>query len=544
LISSVVGQDRTNEPSQVVVLYNTRERNSQAVAEFYARERGIPENNLIGLACSHPAVISWADYEKQVTGPLREQLGERNLARFTSEIIPATSEQAGSVRHRLTTSKVRYLVLVYGMPYRIANDTNLVDTLSEKVPPHLRNNGAALDNELILLPSSGLFALAGPANNPFQGATNVSALHPGNGVFLVSRLDGPTPELAKGLVTKALQAERDGLWGRAYFDLRGLADGPYKAGDDWIGSAANIARTLGFETYVDRAGTTLPLGFPLSEVALYAGWYDQDVSGPFTLPTVEFAPGAIAYHLHSFSARNPRSTTKHWVGPLIDRGATVTLGCVDEPFLQMTPNIGVFFARLAAGFNVGEAFLASTPTLSWQNIVIGDPLYRPFLPNLLERGREMNRTNSPLLPWAITQTLNFQLNQGKTTDEVIKALEEIPGTTNSIVLTEKLARLYEQKSRIKQAITLGQRALVLGGTPQQRVRLFLDLAEWQRTLDRPKDAFATLEQFSQEFPGHPKLLAVRREQLDYARDLDLTGEVARLKGEIERLASPGTSVGK
>ncbi len=528
----------TNEAARVVVLYNTRDRDSRDVAEFYAQQRGIPDHHLIGLTCSHATIITRSDYEKQVAEPLREQLEARGLAKFSADVVPSAGDQLGTVRYRLANSRIRYLVPVFGMPYRIAHDTNRVDKALEKVPAHMRNNGAALDNELMLLPADGLYSLSGPANNPLHGATNSADLHPGAGVFLVSRLDGPSAELAKGLVTKAMQAERDGLWGRAYFDLRGLKNGAYKLGDEWIGNAASIARNMGFDTYVDNKPATLSVGFPLSEVALYAGWYDAEVSGPFTLPVVEFAPGAIAYHLHSFSAYSPRNANKNWVGPLVSRGATVTMGCVDEPFLQLTPNVGIFFARLAVGFNVAEAFLAATPSLSWQNISVGDPLYRPFRPNPLERGREMNRTNSPLLPWALVQTINFQLNQGRSVDEAIKALEDLPGTTSSPVLSERLARLYEEKSRIRQAITFGQYALAAGGTPQQRVRLLLDLAKWQRTLDRSRDAFETLEQFAQEFPGHPQLLAARRDQLSHARRLDLDDDVSRLQAEIERLTPP------
>lgn len=537
-IDRLRAQDSASEASQVVVLYNTRDKSSREVAEFYADARGIPADRLIGLACAHPTVISRDEYERQIVGPLRDQLEGRGLARFSSEIVPAADNQPGAVRYRMTASKVRYLVTVYGMPYRIGNDTNRADHFGSDTPPHVRKNGAAVDNELILLPSDGQYPIAGAANNPFLNHTNPAALNPANGVFLVSRLDGPTPELAKGLVSKALQAERQGLWGRAYFDIRGIKDGAYRQGDEWIEGAAGIARFLGFDTYVDRASGTLPVGFPLSEVALYAGWYDQDVSGPFTLPSVEFAPGAIAYHIHSYSAGNPRSDEKHWVGPLVARGATVTMGCVDEPFLQATPNIAVLLGKLARGHNLGEAYLAATPTLSWQNILIGDPLYRPFVPNLLERAREMFRTNSPLLPWAVVQTVNFQVVGGTNVDVAIRALEQMPGSTNSPVMAEKVARLYETKTRLKPAIQYAQFALAAGGTPQQRVRLLLDMAEWQRVLGQTQDSFKTLEQFAVEFPGHPRLLAVRKDQLDLARDLALSAEVTRLKQEVERLTPP------
>ena len=178
---------------------------------------------------------------------------------------------------------------------------------------------------------------------------------------------------------KAIQAETDGLWGRAYFDLRGITNADYKLGDDWIRGASEICRRLGFETVVDENPGTFPVSFPLSQVAFYAGWYDESVSGPFTRPIVEFMPGAIAYHLHSFSAGTIRSTTRNWVGPLLAKGATATMGCVNEPYLTGTPDVATFFARiLFFGFSFGEAAYAAQGQLSWQTTVIGDPLYRPF----------------------------------------------------------------------------------------------------------------------------------------------------------------------
>src|SRR5689334_3507560 len=83
---------------------------------------------------------------------------------------------------------------------------------------------------------------------------------------------------------------------------------------------------------------------------------------PTTRPAVEFVPGAFAYHLHSFSAASLRSTTRNWVGPLLAKGATITMGCVDEPYLSGTPDVAVFVSRLIFfGFTFGQAAYASQP---------------------------------------------------------------------------------------------------------------------------------------------------------------------------------------
>src|SRR5204863_5508185 len=149
------------------------------------------------------------------------------------------------------------------------------------------------DSELALLPLiEQKLPLGGPLKNILFGVTNAGWLHPTNGLLLVTRLDGPSPEIARGLVDKALQAEVDGLWGRAYFDLRNITDPGYKMGDDWIRGASEVCRHLGFETTVDERSGTFPASFPMSQIAFYMGWYDEDASGPFTQPKVEFMPGA------------------------------------------------------------------------------------------------------------------------------------------------------------------------------------------------------------------------------------------------------------
>src|SRR5206468_3050118 len=157
-------------------------------------------------------------------------------------------------------------------------------------------------------------ALSGPFPNHFSGSTNSAVLNPVNGLLMVTRLDGPNFDIANGLVDKAMEAEESGLWGRAYFDARGLTNSSYLRGDELIKNAYESARRYGFESILDDNPSTFPPGAPLSHIALYFGWYDSMVSGPFTRPKVEFMPGAIAYHLHSFSAHQLRTVDQYWVG--------------------------------------------------------------------------------------------------------------------------------------------------------------------------------------------------------------------------------------
>src|SRR5262249_18763372 len=251
--------------------------------------------------------------------------------------------------------------------------------------------------------------------------------------------DGPSAEIARGLVDKAIQAETDGLWGRAYFDLRGITDPNYKPGDDWIRGASEICRRLGFETIVDNQPWTFPPEFPMSQIANYCGWYDGAMSGPFTRKQVELMPGAFAYHLHSFSAAALRSATNTWVGPLLARGATISMGCVDEPYLSGTPQVAIFIARFVyAGMTFGEAAYAAQPVLSWQTPIVGDPLYRPFGTPLEQLRTELDAKHNPVIEWYYLRLVDLNLANGRPAAPWARYLEALPVTSQSPVLTEKL----------------------------------------------------------------------------------------------------------
>lgn len=197
-------------------------------------------------------------------------------------------------------------------------------------------------------------------------------------VLLVSRIDGPTPELARGLIDKAMAAERDGPQGIVYLDARGLArqkEG-YGAYDQYLRDLAAVLRLktqlrvrLDNKPDVYRAGQC-------PETMLYCGWYSvRKYVDAFT-----FVGGAVGYHLASFEAVSLKARTeKGWCKGLIEDGITATLGPVAEPYLQAFPRPDDFFGLLLTGeFTLAEVYGYTLPFHSWMMVLIGDPLYRPF----------------------------------------------------------------------------------------------------------------------------------------------------------------------
>jgi uncharacterized protein (TIGR03790 family) len=539
---AALGARAANPGEEVVVVYNSRLPKSKAIAEYYAEKRQVPAIQIFGFDLPTTEEISRGDYEHGLELPLADALNTNKLWHFETSVVPATNQEPARVVWRLDHSKIRYAVLCYGVPVRILPDPTYQEEGAEKLRPEMRRNEAAVDSELALLPLvNQKVPLDGPLRNPLYGSTNEAILSPTNGVLLVTRLDGPTPEIARGLIDKAMQGERDGLWGRTYFDLRNTTDPAYKMGDEWIRNASEICRHLGFDAIIDDNPGTFTAGFPMSQIAVYVGWYDANVSGPFTRPAVEFMPGAIAYHLHSYSAHPLRSATQAWAGPLLAKGATVTMGCVEEPYLAGTPDMTVFIARmLYYGMSFGEAAYACQSVLSWQTTVVGDPLYRPCgkNPDLLKD--ELLQRNSKLLDWYFLRLLNVNLVAGKPVAEGVAVLENFERTKTSAVLTEKLGDLYAAQGKPASAAHAYAQALELDPTPQQRIRLLLALGEKCSASDQPKEAFEAYRKLLRVCPDYPDKADVYRKLLPLAQKLNKKEEIATCQAALGEtpLAAP------
>jgi uncharacterized protein (TIGR03790 family) len=60
-------------------------------------------------------------------------------------------------------------------------------------------------------------------------------------------------------------------------------------------------------------------------------------------------------------------------------GVVATVGATSEPYVQAFPLPEFFFRLLVDGrLGLAECYFLGTPFLSWQMVLIGDPLYRSF----------------------------------------------------------------------------------------------------------------------------------------------------------------------
>ncbi len=524
-----------SEGEAVVVVYNQNLPDSLAVAEHYAAQRGVPESQVLGLDLPKEETISRLVYREKLQRPLETAFRQKRWFEFDYDVIPATRESEGGVIRKVKKATVRYLALCFGVPLRIQADADLDEPGKDKIRIELRRNEAAVDSELALLPlGPQQHRVFGPLTNPAYGATNAVSIRPEMGVLMVSRLDGPTAEVAKGLVDLAKHAEEHGLWGRAYFDTRGLTSGEYKVGDDWIARAADFSRQVGIETYVDTEAETFSEALPVSHIGLYAGWYDGHVSGPFKdAASVTFMPGAIAYHLHSFSAQTVRSSSKHWVGPLLNAGAAATMGCVYEPYLALTPNLELFFSRLFMGFGFAEAAYASQAALSWQTTVVGDPLYRPFGKPLNLLQADLAAKKSPLLEWFSLMNINRALVNKTSIDDVLKVVLPDASVQMSPVLMEKVADLQMENGASDQALASYKRALELEPIPGQAVRLRLRIAALHQQAGKSKEAVEAYLDLAKKHAGYVGLAEALRDASRLAESAGDNGLKSRVAAALK-----------
>jgi len=523
-----------------LVVFNKADPDSPSLAETYAKARSIPPDRVIGLDCSLTEEITRADFEATIRKPLEELFQSRGWMKRQENFLPnPVLGLEGTVPvQQSKDNPIWIMVLMRGMPLKIAEDPTIL--APENLMGQLRPNAASVDSELALLPIQGL-PLYGLIANPYFADKRIRPFTSffANYLILVTRLDGPSPGIVRRMIQDAVEVEKTELTGRAFFDLRAIEkkDDPYRLGDEWIERAALLFQARGFEVEIDRRAEVAPKYAPWDQIAFYAGWYTQDFQGPFELPTARFRRGAIAYHIHSFSAETVRSETKNWVGPLLSHGATATMGAVYEPYLRFTPDISLFVSGLLSGLSFAEAAYQSQLALSWMVTFVGDPLYRPFPRNFYENLDAAQTTNSPDLPWFRLRKVRLLANAGslsETKTAVAKLVEDFP--KNEIVL-EGGADIDKDLNEKKDAAQLYEQALDLVGDkePRDRLRLLMKLAELNRRDDKAKEALRLYEKVMEEYPEAAKSLGLGDRAIAFAsgESLELPPALAKYKEQVE-----------
>lgn len=495
-ITSLISSEELRD--HALVVYNTNYPQSKEIAHEYIKLRGISSERLLGLDCSNNEEISREQFEETLLKPLERHFLQKNwiqrfkgLERFGTKVV----ELKKSVRN-----EIWMIILIHGIPLKIANDPQRQDL--EGIPPALNTNGAAIDSELALFPTYGLPKTA-LIPNPFYQLREGRrySVFESDQIILVGRLDGPNPMVVRRMMRDSVEVEEKRLVGRVCLDLRGLNDpkDPYSQGDTWLKGAEISFKKRGFTIDKETKPALFPEWLPWSQIGIYLGWYEGTAKGPFMNSSC-FSPGAIAYHIHSTSASTLRSTSENWAGPLLAAGATATMGCVYEPYLDMTPHLDIFSEKLLEGYSLGEAAYASQKFLSWMTTVVGDPLYTPFRKPLTEAIEEAKERKSDRLPWLEMQRRYARIYEKPEMNAVDLLSDLSPIEGNLWVLEEAGDLLVTQNEQKKSALSFYERGYGYAQWGVDLLRIGTKIARLEASLGNWERAYGILLEISQKDP--------------------------------------------
>jgi uncharacterized protein (TIGR03790 family) len=355
----------------VAVVINDASPESKQIGEYYIKARGIPAANVIRLQTTTDEAIQPAAFLTTIQAPIAASLARNN-----------------------SHDRILYIVLTKGIPLRVLGTGGPEGTV------------ASVDSELTLLyrrmVGRNVLARGKIANPYYQGARPIGEAkaftHRDHDIYLVSRLDAFTVEEAISLIVKAGQPSRDG---RVVLDQRDALVN--RTGEDWMALAAQNLTKDGFGSRVTLETTPKPAR-GISPVIGYFSWGSTDPQNRVRVTKMDFSPGALAATFVSTDARTFKEPPAEWmptnvndraqffggspqslVGDLIREGATGVAGQVSEPYLESAVRPDVLFPAYLSGFNLIESFYLAIPHLSWQTVVIGDPLCAPFPRKALSR---------------------------------------------------------------------------------------------------------------------------------------------------------------
>ncbi|MEW6426792.1 MAG: TIGR03790 family protein [Thermodesulfobacteriota bacterium] len=346
LLPLLSGEAAAASGDRVQVVYNRNMPESRELALHYLAARRLPATDLITLATSDREEIAYAEFDRTIFSPIARRLN--GLPAADGPII---------------------LVLMYGVPLK----TGPLPVAGEKEKDAM--TAASVDSELSLVFQETFERRRWLPNPWFAGRDRERDRERlRRQVVLVSRLDGPDPATVRRLIDDARRVEEKGLAGTVCIDARGMrGDSAYDRFDAGLRSlAAALRRQTSLPVVLDVSAELMPT---CPEPALYCGWYGLGrYQGDF-----RWRQGAVAYHVASGEAVTlRRRDSKVWCKRLLEEGVAATVGPVAEPYLQSFPLPEIFFPLLLSGTTLVEAYYRSLPFLSWRQVLVGDPLYRPF----------------------------------------------------------------------------------------------------------------------------------------------------------------------
>ena len=344
---------------RILVLANAKSQFSLKIAKLYLKRRNIPIDHFLTIDLPLKEEISRAEYISLLERPLQSFLQNKHLE-----------------------DKILAIVLMPQVPLKIKG----------KIGPN--GDAASVDSELSLLYRKmlyGSYRLTGWLPNPlFNVPQSIVFDHDNFDIYLVTRLAGYDENDVKNLIENAILASNVRP---PYCLVLDAKNGPTKEGDNWLHATYLLLKSrkdLRFKVSFDQDFILYA-----REVIGYASWGSNDKAYPANRHLkLHFLPGAIGVTFVSTNARTFHRPPSSWrvspfwddkslffegspqslIADLIHLGITGIVGNVYEPYLFSLVRPYILFPLYFQGFPLAEAFYRALPFLSWQSVIVGDPL--------------------------------------------------------------------------------------------------------------------------------------------------------------------------
>jgi uncharacterized protein (TIGR03790 family) len=301
------------------VVFNLDDAASRQVAIYYAEQRAIPRENVIGIHLPDSNVLTPESFS-----PIRTRVLDQ---------LPASVQSLALVWSRPYAVGCMSITSAFAAGYRVA------------------------------------FCQPGCAATPLNPLFNAEGWLPADtvGWWPSMLLPSADPALARALIQRGMAADFSAPQGTLY--LISTAD---EARNVRAASYPDVALKLAHRLRIEQIST--PIERDIRDVLGYFTGARQVAE----LPLIHFRAGALADHLTSsggvLQGGNQMSALS-W----IVQGATASYGSVSEPcnILEKFPTLSVLFEHYTHGETAMEAYWKSV-AMPGQGLFIGEPLARPF----------------------------------------------------------------------------------------------------------------------------------------------------------------------
>ena len=338
------------EAERVLVVMNETDTTSVRIASYYLMKRKISRDQLVSLKTSAEDNISPDKYKSEIEVPIKAALAKNK--------------------------KIDFIVLTKGIPLRILDEGGysvdaMLACMELKFAPIGQTPGKFGITE------ANQEAAFKRCANPYFGSKEPFS-HAKYGMYLVNRLTGYSVEDTYKLIDNSMNAKPSKAPilldsqpkfqpGSGYWDMEVSMK---EANEKLTAQGLNVT----YEKTEEFSSGHGPL-------AGYCSWGSNDANfDANAYHQLKFVPGAIAETFVSTSGRtfNEAPGGQSLIADLIHQGVTGVKGYVSEPFTVALCKPAILFDRYMNGFNLAESFYAATPLAKWKDIVVGDPLCRPY----------------------------------------------------------------------------------------------------------------------------------------------------------------------